>query len=306
MVQDKEKRLNMKSFVIFFILFLFQIYSVKSFSSNPASSKKMIFEENRMIKPGEVRWVSYTSSHPSVSLKCDGKSLKVDKKQTKDQKKFQYFAIVRETYFSDFKPFKCFFLEGTQKVYSIVFNVVERKFKEERLRVSPRTIKLSDKDQKRAKKEQLMLNKIYASSANKIQFNTAFSQPLSSTITSFYGTKRVYNKKKKGQHLGTDYRAPIGVKIPASNSGRVAFSGDLFYTGWTVIIDHGLDIFSVYGHLSKTLVKTGDFVEKGQIIAQSGNTGRTSGPHLHWGVKVQGQYIDGLVMVDESKKIFQE
>jgi murein DD-endopeptidase MepM/ murein hydrolase activator NlpD len=129
---------------------------------------------------------------------------------------------------------------------------------------------------------------------------------MNTAVTSFYGTKRVYNKQKKGQHLGIDYRAAIGDKVPTANAGKVVFSGDLFYTGGTVIIDHGLDIFSVYGHLSKTLIEAGRLVERGEVIGLSGNTGRTSGPHLHWGVKVQGQYIDGDVMIKETKKAFKE
>ena len=130
--------------------------------------------------------------------------------------------------------------------------------------------------------------------------------PLNSVITSIYGIKRTYNKQHKGQHLGTDFRAPIGEKIPASNRGKIVFSGDLFYTGWTVIIDHGLDIFTVYGHLSKTLVEAGQIVQKGDLIGLAGNTGRSSGPHLHWGVKIQGQYIDGIDLSEQTKKQFKE
>ena len=125
---------------------------------------------------------------------------------------------------------------------------------------------------------------------------------MNSVVTSVYGTKRVYNKHKEGQHLGIDFRAAIGDKVPATNAGKVVYAGDLFYTGWTVILDHGLDIFSVYGHLSKPLVVAGEMVERGQLIGLSGDTGRTSGPHLHWGVKVQGQYIDGTVLIEESSK----
>ena len=149
-----------------------------------------------------------------------------------------------------------------------------------------------------------MLNKIYASSIPDFLYSTSFIHPLDSLVTSQYGNKRVYNKHKKSQHLGIDYRAAIGDKVPAANAGKIVFSGDLFFTGWTVIIDHGLDIFTVYGHLSKTLVKDGEMVKRGQLIGLSGNTGRTSGPHLHWGTKVQGQYIDGFVLVEESKKYF--
>ena len=110
------------------------------------------------------------------------------------------------------------------------------------------------------------------------------------------------NNKKRSQHLGNDFRAKIGVKIPVSNRGKVVYVGDLFYTGGVVIVDHGLNIFSLYAHLSKTLVTTGTIVNRGDIVGLSGATGRVSGPHLHWGIKINGHNADGFSLVEESKK----
>jgi len=78
----------------------------------------------------------------------------------------------------------------------------------------------------------------------------------------------------------------------------------LDFTGGTVIVDHGMDIFTVYGHLSKVKAKEGQMVELGEIIGLSGNTGRSSGPHLHWGVKIHGHYINGFSLIEETKKQF--
>jgi len=103
--------------------------------------------------------------------------------------------------------------------------------------------------------------------------------------------------------LGTDYRAKVGTEIRAANDGHIVVSRDLFYTGGTVTIDHGLNIFTVYGHLSKMLVKEGDYVKKGDIIALSGKSGRVTGPHLHWGVKVDGDFIDGDSLIEASQNI---
>jgi murein DD-endopeptidase MepM/ murein hydrolase activator NlpD len=264
-----------------------------------ASAKNPVMKEMN-IRPGEVRWVEFDVPNENVKLFCGNKRIKLQVKEKKAR------AIIIESYFSDLNPFTCHLKENDQNLVEIFFKVEDKEYKAEQLRVDSKRIKLSPKDQKRANKEQVVLNKIYASSADSLQFSTPFKEPMNSHVTSYYGTKRVYNKKKKGQHLGIDYRAPIGEKVPSTNAGKVVFAGDLFYTGWTVIIDHGLDIFSVYGHLSKTLVEAGQMVEKGHIIGLSGNTGRTSGPHLHWGVKVQGQYIDGFVLIEESKKIFKE
>ncbi len=250
------------------------------------------------IAPGEVRWVQFDIPNESVTFHCRNEEVKLEKKGKKAQ------GIVMASYFSELTPFTCTLKEKDKVLQEIFFKVEGREYKAEKLRVEPKHIKLSAKNQKRADEEQVVLNKIWASSPTKLMFETSFKQPMDSVVTSIYGTKRVYNKMKQGQHLGTDYRAAIGDKVPAANAGKVVFAGDLFYTGWTVIIDHGLDIFTVYGHCSKTLVEAGQMVERGQIVALSGNTGRTSGPHLHWGVKVQNQYIDGYVLIEETKKYF--
>lgn len=245
------------------------------------------------ISPGEVRWIEFPIPEGEVKLLCREVPVKFVRKGKVGQ------AFVMESYFSDLSPFTC---KAGQ--HTINFVVKERIYKAEQLKVDPKKIKLSPKDEKRVMAEQAILDRLYASSIPDFLFTESFQQPMNSHVTSIYGIKRVYNNQKKGQHLGIDYRAAVGDKVPSANAGKIVFAGDLFYTGWTVIIDHGLDMFTVYGHLSKTLVTAGDIIKRGDLIGLSGNTGRTSGPHLHWGVKVQGQYIDGFVLIEESKKYF--
>lgn len=264
------------------------------------ASAEIVVEEKMSIAPGEVRWIEKDFDSNNVRLFCRNNEIKLQKENNK------YSAIIIESYFSKSKSFNCTFKEKEKILASIDFIVKKKKYLSEKLKVDPKRIKLSAKDQKRVDEEQIELNKIYAASLDKIQFNSSFNRPLTSHITSVYGTKRVYNGEKIGQHLGIDFRAAIGEPVPSTNSGKVVYSGDLFYTGQTVIIDHGLDIFSVYGHLSKTNVVAGQFVERGEVIGLSGNSGRTSGPHLHWGMKIQGQYIDGLVLIDETQKKFEK
>lgn len=250
------------------------------------------------IRPGEVRWIEFPVSSQHSKLLCRGLEVKYVKRGDVG------LAFVMESYFSDLSPYQCVVQEKHNKTFEFNFVVIQRDYLAEKLKVDPKRIKLAPEDEKRVMEEQQILNKIYRSSIPDFLFTEAFIQPMKSVVTSVYGTKRVYNKEKKGQHLGIDYRAAIGDEVPAANAGKVVFSGDLFYTGWTVIIDHGVDIFTVYGHLSKTTVQTGEIVKRGDLIGLSGNTGRTSGPHLHWGTKVQGQYIDGFILIEESKKHF--
>jgi hypothetical protein len=251
------------------------------------------------IRPGEIRIVEFPYAE-KAKIFCRDQEVKIAKYGSVAR------AVVMESYFSDLTPFHCRVVMDGKSVTEMKFSVEDREYPAEMLKVDQKKIKLAPQDEKRVWEEQQVLNKIYSSSVPQFLFEESFMQPLSSTVTSIYGTKRIYNKEKKGQHLGIDYRAAIGDKVPAGASGKVVFAGDLFYTGWTVILDHGMDIFTVYGHLSKTMVKDGDMVKRGDLIGLSGNTGRTSGPHLHWGVKVQGQYIDGMVMISETKRFFKE
>lgn len=260
-------------------------------ASNPAIQKGD-------IHPGEVRVLEFQVKDPDAKLFCRNLPVRysVNGKNAR--------AILIETYFSDLTPYNCELKKGDKILETYNYNVVAKDYEAEFLKVDMKKIKLSAKDQKRADAEQLILNKIYGSSHNDFFFKAPFQEPMTSFKTSIYGKKRVYNNHKKGQHLGIDYRAAIGEKVPATNRGKVVLARDLFYTGWTVLIDHGLEVFTNYGHLSKALVEEGTIVEKGDIIGLSGNTGRTSGPHLHWGVKIQGQYVDGMSLIMETEKTF--
>lgn len=273
--------------MISLFLFLLPLYAC---ASNPGSES--------VIHPGEVRVLEFEQKEPEATLLCRGLPVRYSLSGKKAR------AILIESYFSDHTPYICEQKKGEKVLATYTFKVVPKEYEAEYLKVDMKKIKLNAKDQKRADAEQLVLNKIYASSANDFFFKTPFQEPMTSFKTSIYGKKRVYNNHKKGQHLGIDYRAAIGEKVPAANRGKVVLARDLFYTGWTVLIDHGLEVFTNYGHLSKALVEEGAIVEKGDIIGLSGNTGRTSGPHLHWGVKIQGQYVDGLSLVEETQKTF--
>lgn len=281
-----------------FFVFNFVALIVASCALNASHSSASIAEMT--ISPGEVRWIEFPLPSGEAKLFCRGQEVKYVKKDSVG------LAFVMESYFSDLSAYSCLVQSSGKRFFEIKFEVKERVYLAEKLKVDPKKIKLSPEAEKRVADEQVVLNKIYQSSLPDFLFTESFGQPMESVVTSVYGTKRVYNKQKKGQHLGIDYRAAIGDKVPASNAGKIVFSGDLFYTGWTVIIDHGMDIFTVYGHLSKTLVGQGDIVKRGDLIGLSGNTGRTSGPHLHWGTKVQGQYVDGFVLIEESKKYFRK
>ncbi len=212
-----------------------------------------------------------------------------------EKSKVQFYYA--ESYFSKAKKHNCFFQENL----ILRISVKDFPYKSEKLNVAKGKVTLSSKDQARVAREREITKKLYANSARESYIKAPFVKPLNSYITSHYGKRRLFNNKKRSQHLGNDFRARVGVKIPSSNRGKVVYVGNLFYTGNVVIVDHGLNLFSLYAHLSKPLVKIGDMVEAGQIVGLSGATGRVSGPHLHWGIKLNGHNVDGFSLIEESK-----
>lgn len=206
----------------------------------------------------------------------------------------KYF-VYAESYFSKYGKTTCeVYGKSSIKLYDQTISITARTYPYETLSVNPKRVKLSKKDLKRVLKEREVLSRVYSKYSSTLRVDEQFKSPLSSKVTSEYGTRRLFNNVKKSQHLGIDFRAKVGVPIPSSNKGKVVLARDLFYTGNTVIIDHGLGIFTLYGHLSKLMVRENQMIEKGEVLGEAGKTGRVTGPHLHWGVKVNGHWVDGF------------
>lgn len=135
-------------------------------------------------------------------------------------------------------------------------------------------------------------------------WNKPFVRPIDSITTSEYGSARTYNGVLKSYHGGVDFRAKTPLPILASNDGVVVLAKERYYSGGTVIIDHGEGVYSCYFHLSEFNVKVGDPVIQGQNIALSGATGRITGPHLHFGFMVQGIQTDPIEFMAQIETLF--
>jgi murein DD-endopeptidase MepM/ murein hydrolase activator NlpD len=124
-----------------------------------------------------------------------------------------------------------------------------------------------------------------------------FAAPARSITTGVFGSQRTFNGVRQSVHQGLDYRASTGTPITAISDGRVILARDFFFEGNFLVIDHGQGLLSLYMHLSAFKVKEGDRVSKGQLVALSGGTGRSTGPHLHLGVRWQGVYVDPAILL---------
>jgi murein DD-endopeptidase MepM/ murein hydrolase activator NlpD len=121
---------------------------------------------------------------------------------------------------------------------------------------------------------------------------------VSAKPTPSFGESRILNEEKSSLHRGTDYPVNEGTPVLAANSGTVVLAKEMFYEGQCVIVDHGQKFFTIYMHLSKTDVNVGDKVEKGKRLGLSGATGRVTGPHVHFGVRWNGAYLDPVELVN--------
>jgi murein DD-endopeptidase MepM/ murein hydrolase activator NlpD len=171
-----------------------------------------------------------------------------------------------------------------QSSLEVPFEVTSGDYLQEEIQVSGKHVHPSSSDLKRIQKESKQLGKVYRNSVARKLWSGTFVMPVENGVfTSPFGTQRVFNGSRQSFHQGVDLKAPTGTSILAPEGGRVVLAKDLFYTGNTVILDHGLGLFTVYAHLSELKVSVGQNVKVGTLLGLSGATGRASGPHLHWG-----------------------
>ncbi len=128
-----------------------------------------------------------------------------------------------------------------------------------------------------------------------------FIRPVEGELTGAFGLRRIINEKPRSQHTGIDLEAQEGTPVLACNSGTIVLVDELFFSGKSVILDHGWGLFSMYFHLSGTQVKEGDKVNQGAVLGRVGSTGRSTNPHLHWGIRLNGARVNPLSLPGVTK-----
>lgn len=173
-------------------------------------------------------------------------------------------------------------------------------FKAQHLKLPKKMVDLDSKTLARVRKESTVLHQSFESVLPKPLWASEFIEPVKGRISGRFGSRRVINGQHKRPHSGEDIAAPKGTPVVAMNTGMVRLTMDHFFTGKGVILDHGLGLFSMYFHLSAVDVTQGQMVEKGHPIGKVGATGRATGPHLHWGVRLNGSRIDPYSLLKVS------
>lgn len=168
-----------------------------------------------------------------------------------------------------------------------------REFPVRRLTVPPEFVTPPSKEiAERIRREAEIVSWVYDQMSVSWLGDGDFEAPLPDEPAGNFGQRRIYNGVPRSIHAGLDISAAAGDPVRAANAGKVVLASDLYLSGKTVILDHGLGVFTSYGHMSKLEVKRGGTVGRGGIIGRVGSTGRSTGPHLHWGLRIRDSRVD--------------
>jgi murein DD-endopeptidase MepM/ murein hydrolase activator NlpD len=174
--------------------------------------------------------------------------------------------------------------DSAMETYEI--RVREREFPVERLTLPPKMVTPPPEVLDRIAREREAAAAVYRGTTPKALWSPPFERPTAGVPSGNFGRKRILNDIPKSPHSGEDYSAPRGEVVRAAARGRVGMARDLYYSGITVLIDHGAGLVSQYFHLDGISVDAGQIVEKGEEIGRVGSTGRVTGPHLHFGIRL--------------------
>ena len=178
--------------------------------------------------------------------------------------------------------------------------VIKGNYPVQRLTLPKDKVDLDEQNLIRVKAEQELVRTALETLSEERFWHGSFMQPVQGPTTGAFGRMRIINGQSKTPHNGEDIAAPLGADVVAMNDGVVRLTVDHFFSGKGVFVDHGLGLHSMYFHLSDITVQDGQAVKRGQVIGKVGASGRASGPHLHWGVRLNGARVDPAALIKLS------
>ena len=248
----------------------------------------------RALTPGEVIKVSVkgVSSSRFAEIRFLGKKYLMGNKEDT----YEYFSIVGIDLGQNPGNYSLVISvvgnDGSIERFEKVISISTKEFPVKRLWVKEEFVTPPSESLERISRESEILKAIYEIYTPQWLGDGKFIIPSEGEVAPNFGERRIFNNKPRSSHSGVDISTPFGYPVRASNSGRIVLASDLYFAGKSVIIDHGLGVFTQYLHFSKIKAKRGDFVEKGSVIGEIGATGRVTGPHLHWGIRIFRNRVD--------------
>lgn len=242
--------------------------------------------------PGGVAVVDLGNAAQAPTATYDGKPVLVVKEQG-----VRWLAIVGVPLTA--KP-------GAQKLIAkdangnrtLNFVVGTKKYPEQRITLkNQRQVNPNPDDLKRIDGELAEQLKAYRSFSPGTPSNLALDKPVAGPLSSKFGVRRFFNGEERNPHSGLDFAVPAGTPIKAPAAGKVILTGNYFFNGNTVFVDHGQGFISMFCHMSKIDVKVGDAVPRGGVVGRVGSTGRATGPHMHWNVSLNDARVDPAIFI---------
>jgi murein DD-endopeptidase MepM/ murein hydrolase activator NlpD len=247
----------------------------------------------RSVQPGEVLILTLTTSSPvdEVRVSAFGHDLKPFRTSPT-----QWRVLIGIDL--DTKPgrYDVSISAGPSETDRIIhlLTVRPKTFPTRQLKVDPAFVNPPAEAMARIRDDAERLNGVWTSSSATRLWSGPFVRPVPDAANSAFGSRSVFNGEPRSAHGGADFSSPAGTPVKAPNDGRIALAGDLYFTGNTVVIDHGGGLLSLFAHLRAISVRESESVKAGVVVGEVGATGRVTGPHLHWTVRANRARVDPL------------
>jgi len=255
---------------------------------------------SREVSNGSVELIEFSKLPKDAIITMDNTTYPIHQHPSDTSRKYVLIPIKYRSSLGE-KKVTVTYANATKE---IALHVIQGDYTSEKIHVAPSKVKPNNKQKERTSKEYKEAMSIYHTTTPTLLISKPFISPLNSKITSNFGTARMFNNTLKSFHSGTDFRAKTGTKIKASNDGIVVLAKDRYYAGNSVILNHGHGIYSCYYHLSALHVKVGDKIKQSDVLGLSGQSGRVSGPHLHYAFMVQGVQVNPLEFHNTINTLF--
>lgn len=289
----KEKMVNRKGMMAVAVLLSgwLSLFALSAEASFDEVSQPRVHLDYRSLQPGEVLKLTLSHDRPirEAQIHFQGEKYGFGKGET-----FIAFLGLDLNLEPGAYPISVSIVYENGELKKIKKEILVRKkeFPVKKLWVKEKFVSPPQEVLERIRRESRLLQAVYDIYTSQWLGEGSFLVPVQGEAHHNFGERRFFNNKPRSSHSGEDISSPLGTPVKASNSGKVVLADDLYFAGKTVILDHGLGVFTLYCHFSKIKVQRGVFVEKGSVIGEIGATGRVTGPHLHWGVKIRGKRVD--------------